>query len=314
MGKRKSSSKNKVSTFHGKTIEEIISGVNKVSIEHEGKQVEAELYNNNIPTATSVNVGVGVETERFIIPTKGVDVRDIMAKDKKRQDAIKKAELDGTFSVWVKSILEEVELIRNKLTELNQDEEFVKSSPKTKIDYLMMLFPEFMKNHPIVMQKMVFENAYNKKVFLKYLRLCFDNRCKIMDGTKSTKNNRQDHYTRQADYAKLLYMQVPRYDTKKAKEIWRNVYNAMMDEEKDTKVDEKIVKARLEAEEAEYAKNRLKYITDSLAGRNSELLQALIDAKDYFASKPLLDEEPKEESNTPAPNRYSQYDPESDDE
>lgn len=277
---RNRSPKKRVQKYHGKTLEDILSGApDKVDIEVDGVMQSVPLFNNKIPTSHAYNFDVGVRTEQFKFDTSKENILDIKERNKKeklRRHRIAKAENEGMFESWAKGLLEQVKIIKKEVKDLyDNDTAFKNADPMDRFTHLATKYQGFSNQHPIVLQKIAIDGVYSDKAFKKYLKKCFEYRQQVSRQEIKPESNRDEHFKRQADYARFLYMQSKGWNPKEAARTWSAIYKAFKTEDKEFKEKEEKVKAELEEDDLKYLDELRKELIHNIKSNSNEFLDLL---------------------------------------
>lgn len=300
MGKRRGK-KQKATSFHGKTLDEILSGaVPEIQVQVGNDIKYTKPYSQDYPNAHQYNFQLGGEPlTKFDFDSTGEDISSLkhkMAEEKKRRLKVEKAEAEAMFDNWSSSYLKQIDEIRAKVKDMYaNDDAFKTAEPMDRFTYLATMFKSFSEQHPVIMEKIAVEGAYSKKAFLKYLKKIFIYRQRISKGEIKPDSNRDEHFKRQADYGKFLYEASCRPNPNEARRTWSAIYKALKDEDDDTKEREKEVKKQFEEEDLKYQLQLKQELLSKLKSNQSEYLDLL---KNINKEEPptMVEDETKQDS------------------
>ncbi len=273
--------------FHGKTLEEILSGApKKYEVEVAGQKVDTVLFDPSIQTSHIHNFNLdyntnGAEGEvkkfKFSRTDEAIDdIRERNRLEKLRRDTIVKAEMEGMFESYAKGILSQIKDIRGCIKKLmDTDDEFTRADPMDRFTYLATKYQGFSHKHPIVLQKIAVDGLYSDKAFKKYLKKEFAYKQKLSRGEIRREHSRDEHFKLQADYARFLYMQSKGWNPNEAARIWSAVYKAFKTEDTEFKDKEKEVKEIYAKEDEEKENTLKKELAMSIRSHSEELLEIL---------------------------------------
>lgn len=156
---------------------------------------------------------------------------------------------------------------------------FVKNyDPEKRHQILIKQYPNFATAYPLVLKFIAKDLKYNEKAFKKFLEKLKTDPGKGIEG----------FITRQADYAKFLYIEDSKahgrhWSIKKANEIWNLEYNHMRKFVKKLEKEEKLAKNEFEEEVKENLEKKRKELLDFILTEqknNPQLLDEIEDNED----------------------------------
>lgn len=139
--------------------------------------------------------------------------------------AEKQAEMQAAAEVdrqrWIDEQVKLAKIIFKEVRASLKNTDFLALSDKERVSMYQKKYPNFNKQHPLVIRYMVGLSQFRERAFRRYL-----------DKVSNTQAGDPDHYIqRQADYAALLWKELnPKYNPKQAKQVWEDAYKMMKDE------------------------------------------------------------------------------------
>lgn len=177
--------------------------------------------------------------------------------------------------------------IWEEVKSFDNSEEFGKLNEFDQLKFFQSRYANFNKQHPLILRYMVQALQFHPTAFRKYL-------VKLASGKKTA----DAFFEHQADYVVLLWKELtPKYNTKKAKELWETTFNTIKreaDSYKELQNNADIVATKIEERLLNDFKSELAESLDK-HGCIPEIITSKDERLQYMARKIELGEESSED-------------------
>lgn len=122
---------------------------------------------------------------------------------------------------WIEKQIKLANKIWDDVNECFESENFARLTTPEQLKYFQSRYLNFNKQHPLPLRYMIEARQYKQEAFRKYIN-------KV---SKSKAGSQEVYLERQADYVVMLWKELtPKYDTKKAKELWEYTFETIKKE------------------------------------------------------------------------------------
>ncbi len=141
-----------------------------------------------------------------------------------------------------------------------KDNEFLRLKPEVRMNVVKEKCPEFCKHYPMVASWMTYHLKYSRKAFAKYL-----DKLANEHGKREVKQGEgyKEWARKQADYAKILYMETTdHWNSKTAGKIWNTEYSRIIKAYDEMKEEESKYKSEFDEEKKQHHEELIDEILD----------------------------------------------------
>lgn len=169
-----------------------------------------EVFPQNLPT-------VAMYCEfHYVVDTKSRKKEATTKVDTKEAE-----KLDKSGEKWAEKQIQLANKIWDDVNECFESDNFARLTTQEQLKYFQSRYLNFNKQHPLPLRYMIEARQYKTEAFRRYINKV----CKSKIGAQEV------FLERQADYVVMLWKELtPKYDTKKAKELWEYTFETIKKE------------------------------------------------------------------------------------